>query len=69
MLSQTVIRVRDAAPAWGSRPASERSEVLLRAAAALAERRAELIEVAAIETGHEFAEADIEVSEAVDFAR
>jgi RHH-type proline utilization regulon transcriptional repressor/proline dehydrogenase/delta 1-pyrroline-5-carboxylate dehydrogenase len=69
MLSQTVIRVRDAAPAWGSRPASERSEVLLRAAAALAERRADLIEVAAIETGKVFAEADIEVSEAVDFAK
>jgi len=69
MLSQTVTRVRDAASAWGSRPASERSEVLLRAAAALAERRAELIEVAAIETGKVFAEADIEVSEAVDFAK
>lgn len=69
MLSQTVTRVREAASVWGTRPASERSEVLLRAAAALAERRAELIEVAAVETGKVFAEADIEVSEAVDFAR
>src|SRR5690606_5310936 len=69
MLSQTVARVREAASAWGTRPASERSEVLLRAAAALAERRADLIEIAAIETGKVFAEADIEVSEAVDFAR
>ncbi len=68
-LDETVQRVRDAAPAWGSRPAAERAEVLLRAAAALASRRGELIEVAASETGKVFAEADVEVSEAVDFAR
>jgi len=69
MLAHTVTRVRDAASGWGSRPASERSEVLLRAAAALAGHRAELIEVAAIETGKTFAEGDVEVSEAVDFAK
>lgn len=68
MLAQTITRVRDAASAWGSRPASERSEVLLRAAAALSDHRAELIEVAAIETGKTLAEGDVEVSEAVDFA-
>ncbi|WP_136053973.1 proline dehydrogenase family protein [Microbacterium sp. K24] len=68
-LEQTVRRVHDAAPAWGSRPAAERAEVLLRAAAALESRRGELIEVAASETGKVFAEADVEVSEAVDFAR
>ncbi|MGB4136519.1 MAG: aldehyde dehydrogenase family protein, partial [Microbacterium sp.] len=54
---------------WGTRPASERSAVLLRAAAALEARRAELIEVAATETGKVFSEGDVEVSEAVDFAR
>uniref|UniRef100_UPI00260665BC bifunctional proline dehydrogenase/L-glutamate gamma-semialdehyde dehydrogenase n=1 Tax=uncultured Microbacterium sp. TaxID=191216 RepID=UPI00260665BC len=69
MLAQTVTRVHDAAAAWGARPASERSEVLQRAAVALAGRRADLIEVAAIETGKTFAEGDVEVSEAVDFAR
>ncbi|WP_417555092.1 bifunctional proline dehydrogenase/L-glutamate gamma-semialdehyde dehydrogenase [Microbacterium sp.] len=69
MLAQTVTRVHDAAAAWGARPASARSEVLQRAAVALAGRRAELIEVAAIETGKTFAEGDVEVSEAVDFAR
>ncbi|WP_407359846.1 proline dehydrogenase family protein [Microbacterium sp. LBN7] len=68
-LDDTAQRVRDAAPAWGSRPAAERAEVLLRAAAALESRRGELIEVAASETGKVFAEADVEVSEAVDFAR
>ncbi|MDQ0728198.1 proline dehydrogenase family protein [Microbacterium sp. W4I20] len=62
-------QVHDAAPAWGGRPATDRAEVLLRAAAALESRRGELIEVAASETGKIFAEADVEVSEAVDFAR
>ncbi|MFJ4254600.1 proline dehydrogenase family protein [Microbacterium sp. NPDC090003] len=68
-LEDIVTTVRDAAPSWGSRPAADRSEVLLRAAAALESRRGELIEVAASETGKVFAEADVEVSEAVDFAR
>src|SRR5690606_25562025 len=58
-----------AAATWGSWPAADRAEVLLRATAALEARRGELIEVAASETGKVFAEADIEVSEAVDFAR
>ncbi|WP_345941106.1 proline dehydrogenase family protein [Microbacterium sp. Se63.02b] len=68
-LEKTVRRVQHAAPTWGGRPAAERADVLLRAAAALESRRAELIEVAASETGKVFAEADVEVSEAVDFAR
>ncbi|BDZ40408.1 proline dehydrogenase family protein [Microbacterium suwonense] len=68
MLQQTIACVRAAASEWGSRPASERSEVLLRAAAALSGRRADLIEVAAVETGKTLAEGDVEVSEAVDFA-
>ena len=69
VLENTVARVRDAGSSWGARPAAERAEVLLRAAAALEGRRGELIEVAASETGKVFAEADLEVSEAVDFAR
>jgi len=69
VLEQRIAQVRAAAPAWGARPASERAEILLRAAAALESRRGELIEVAASETGKVFSEADIEVSEAVDFAR
>ncbi|MFB4350668.1 proline dehydrogenase family protein [Microbacterium sp. CR_7] len=69
VLDGTIARVRDAGAQWGARPASERAEVLLRAAAALESRRADLIEVAASETGKVFAEADVEVSEAVDFAR
>ncbi|UWF77304.1 MULTISPECIES: bifunctional proline dehydrogenase/L-glutamate gamma-semialdehyde dehydrogenase [Microbacterium] len=69
MLDRAVQRVRDASVGWGSRPAAERAEILQRAAAALEARRGELIEVAAVETGKVFAEADIEVSEAVDFAK
>src|SRR5699024_7387697 len=69
VLESTLSGVRDAGARWGARPAVERAEVLLRAAAALEGRRAELIEVAASETGKVLAEADIEVSEAVDFAR
>ncbi len=68
-LEQTIANVREAASGWGARPAADRAEVLQRAAAALEARRGELIEVAASETGKVFAEADIEVSEAVDFAR
>lgn len=67
-LQQIVARVRDAAAAWGATPAADRAAVLAEAAHALEARRGELIEVAASETGKVFAEADIEVSEAIDFA-
>ncbi|WP_194762562.1 proline dehydrogenase family protein [Microbacterium sp. UFMG61] len=69
VLESTIASVRSAGALWGARPATDRAEVLLRAAAALEARRGELIEVAASETGKVFAEADVEVSEAVDFAR
>ncbi|UYO97535.1 bifunctional proline dehydrogenase/L-glutamate gamma-semialdehyde dehydrogenase [Microbacterium sp. M28] len=64
-----VAGVRRAGAAWGARPAAERAEALMRAAVALESRRAELIEIAADEAGKVLAEGDIEVSEAVDFAR
>jgi RHH-type proline utilization regulon transcriptional repressor/proline dehydrogenase/delta 1-pyrroline-5-carboxylate dehydrogenase len=67
-LEDVVQRVRAAAEEWGRRPAAERGALLQRAARALEARRGELIEVAASETGKVFAEADVEVSEAVDFA-
>ncbi len=68
-LDRVVAGVGAAAPGWGGRPAVDRSEVLMRVAAALEASRGELIEVAASETGKVLAEADVEVSEAVDFAR
>lgn len=62
-------RARGGYAGWASRPASERAEILLRAAAALDGRRGDLIEVAASETGLLFADADADVSRAVDCAR
>ncbi|MET0671932.1 MAG: bifunctional proline dehydrogenase/L-glutamate gamma-semialdehyde dehydrogenase, partial [Microbacterium pygmaeum] len=67
-LEATIAGVRVASAAWGALPATERSMVLIAAARELEARRAELIEVAASETGKVLAEADVEVSEAVDFA-
>jgi RHH-type proline utilization regulon transcriptional repressor/proline dehydrogenase/delta 1-pyrroline-5-carboxylate dehydrogenase len=67
-LEDIVARVHEAAASWGALPAADRSDVLLAAARELEARRGELIEVAASETGKVFAEADVEVSEAVDFA-
>ncbi|SDQ31942.1 bifunctional proline dehydrogenase/L-glutamate gamma-semialdehyde dehydrogenase [Microbacterium sp. cf332] len=67
-LDEIVGRVGAAASAWGALAAADRSAVLLAASRALESRRAELIEVAASETGKVLAEADVEVSEAVDFA-
>ncbi len=64
----TIVRVRAAAETWGATPAAERAAVLQAAAVALEARRGELIEVAASETGKVFAEADVEISEAIDFA-
>ncbi|WP_434811009.1 proline dehydrogenase family protein [Microbacterium sp. bgisy189] len=68
VLEERIRCVREAADAWGSTPATDRAAVLMAAARALEARRGELIEVAASETGKVFAEADVEVSEAVDFA-
>ena len=53
---------------WGQRRADTRATVLHSAGDALAAARAELIEVMASETGMTFSEADVEVSQAVDFA-
>ncbi|RXZ73217.1 proline dehydrogenase family protein [Agromyces albus] len=54
--------------AWGRLPGAERAAVLHRAGIALAANRDRLIEAMAAETGKTIAEADPEVSEAIDFA-
>ncbi|MFM6974572.1 MAG: proline dehydrogenase family protein [Agromyces sp.] len=61
-------RTRATGREWGARPAAERAALLHRAGIAIEARRAELIEVMASEAGKTIAEADAEVSEAVDFA-
>lgn len=53
---------------WGKKSGAERAAVLHRAGLSLAANRDRLIEVAASETGKTIAEADVEVSEAIDFA-
>jgi RHH-type transcriptional regulator, proline utilization regulon repressor / proline dehydrogenase / delta 1-pyrroline-5-carboxylate dehydrogenase len=64
-----VTRARHACPEWAARSASERGDVLRRVAGALASRRAELLATMAHEGRKTFAEADPEISEAIDFAR
>lgn len=53
---------------WGQKTGAERAAVLHRAGLALAANRDRLIEVMAAETGKTIAEADPEISEAIDFA-
>jgi RHH-type proline utilization regulon transcriptional repressor/proline dehydrogenase/delta 1-pyrroline-5-carboxylate dehydrogenase len=53
---------------WGARTGRERAEVLRRAAVELERRRADLLEVMAVECGKTLDESDPEVSEAIDFA-
>ncbi len=68
-LEQIITSTVDAGAAWGARPALERSRILYDAADVLAAFRGRLIEVMASETGKTIAEGDVEVSEAIDFAR
>ena len=56
-------------PAWAARPPAERRDVLWRVAGELARRRADLVAAMVHEGGKTIAEADPEVSEAIDFAR
>ncbi|MDD7937843.1 proline dehydrogenase family protein [Actinomycetospora lutea] len=59
---------RAAASAWAGRPARERAAVLRDAARALAAARGDLLTVMVGEAGKTIAEADPEISEAIDFA-
>lgn len=67
-LDAVIDRVRTAAEPWGALAAADRAAVLQSAARSLEQRRAELIEVLAAEGGALLAEADAEVSQAVDAA-
>lgn len=66
---ETLVRqTRRSGEAWAARGAEMRSWILHQAAGALAARRGDLIAVMAAETGKTIGEADVEVSEAIDFA-
>ena len=64
-----ISRAVRAQPAWAATPPGERARALRAAAAALEEARGDLVATMVRETGKTVAEADPEVSEAVDFAR
>ncbi|MGX5682746.1 proline dehydrogenase family protein [Schumannella luteola] len=67
-LEQRITDAHRAGAAWGAVPGAERARLLHDAGDVLAAFRGRLIEVMASETGKTIAEADVEVSEAVDFA-
>ncbi|MCL2794820.1 MAG: proline dehydrogenase family protein [Microbacteriaceae bacterium] len=67
-LEQLIATVRAAGVRWGGASGGDRADVLDFAGLAIAANRDQLIEVMAAETGKTFAEADVEVSEAADFA-
>ena len=67
-LESLIQRTQRAGEEWGKRDVDIRSWVLHQCATSLASRRGKLISVMAAETGKTIAEADIEVSEAIDFA-
>ncbi|MET0449459.1 MAG: bifunctional proline dehydrogenase/L-glutamate gamma-semialdehyde dehydrogenase [Aeromicrobium sp.] len=59
----------DSSTAWGALTGAERAAVLERTAHRMEERRADLAEVMASETGKTLDQSDPEISEAIDFAR
>ncbi|CAM4035180.1 proline dehydrogenase family protein [Janibacter anophelis] len=68
-VDEVVATARDAHVAWAARPAAERADLLRKAAREIDSRREELLAIMAGEAGKTVAEADPEISEAVDFAR
>ena len=60
---------RLAGPRWAAQDRAQRRAILLRVGDELAKRRGELITTMMHEASKAFAEADVEVSEAIDFAR
>lgn len=68
-VDEVVATARGAHAAWSARPAAERADLLRKAAREIDSRREELLAVMAGEAGKTVAEADPEISEAVDFAR
>ena len=68
-VDRTVEAAAGAQPAWTDRPPAERRDLLWRVADELSSRRGDLVAAMVHEGGKTVAEADPEVSEAVDFAR
>lgn len=69
LVDTAVASARSCAPAWAALRGEDRREVLTRAAQVMERHRARAISVMARDGGKTIAEADPEVSEAIDFAR
>ncbi len=67
-LRTIISRSAEAGAIWGKVPGTDRGELLDRIGEVLSVFRGRLIEVMASETGKTIAEADVEVSEVIDFA-
>jgi RHH-type proline utilization regulon transcriptional repressor/proline dehydrogenase/delta 1-pyrroline-5-carboxylate dehydrogenase len=68
-VDRALAAARAAAPGWAERSLAERSALLDRCAVELARRRGELVGAMVLDGAKAVAEADAEVSEAIDFAR
>ncbi|NJO39487.1 MAG: L-glutamate gamma-semialdehyde dehydrogenase [Cyanobacteria bacterium CRU_2_1] len=66
---QAIQAAKAAFPAWKKTPATERANILRKAADLMEQRRAELAAWMVLETGKPLNQADPEVSEAIDFCR
>ncbi|MGV8894933.1 MAG: proline dehydrogenase family protein [Rhodoglobus sp.] len=69
VLNRRIADTVKAGTRWGALPAAARAQILRDAGDVLAAYRGRLIEVMASEAGKTVAEGDVEVSEAIDFAR
>ncbi len=69
LVSRALDAARAAQPEWAARPRAERRALLDACAVGLARRRGDLIGAMALDGAKTVAEADPEVSEAIDFAR
>ncbi|MBK7722066.1 MAG: bifunctional proline dehydrogenase/L-glutamate gamma-semialdehyde dehydrogenase [Austwickia sp.] len=68
-VNEVIARAREAGKGWAARPGRERAQVLRETARQLEARRGQFVTVMAAEGGKTVAEADPEISEAIDFAR
>ncbi len=68
-VDQAAERAREAQLAWSRRSAADRRNVLRRVGCELETRRGLLLQTMAAEAGKTFGESDVEICEAIDFAR
>jgi RHH-type proline utilization regulon transcriptional repressor/proline dehydrogenase/delta 1-pyrroline-5-carboxylate dehydrogenase len=66
---QAIAAAKQAFPAWKKTPVARRAEILQKAADLMEKRRSELVAWVVLEVGKPIREADVEVSEAIDFCR